>query len=159
MCRTGGNRFNNLAMILITPSLNRNIFAVLNRQIRRLKHMQALRAIFIIHLLVKQTSAKKVQFFEKLSIFLLRLKKWGAKIFVVFESFVYRIAAKWSLSQLARRAEVLISTFGFLSCFGGYLCNPRPPSTKILPVPNSTMTPNKGSNPDLCSSLRWSINL
>jgi len=26
-----------------------------------------------------------VQLFEKLSIFLLRLKKWGAKIFVVFE--------------------------------------------------------------------------
>jgi len=31
----------------------------------------------------------------------LPLRKWGAKIFVVFKSFGYQIAANWTLSKLA----------------------------------------------------------
>ena len=39
------------------------------------------------------------------SIARLRLEKWGAKMFALFESFVYRNAAHWTLSKLARSAE------------------------------------------------------
>jgi hypothetical protein len=38
-----------------------------------------------------------------LNIALLVLEKCGAKIFAVFESFVYRIAANWPLSKLAQK--------------------------------------------------------
>jgi hypothetical protein len=33
---------------------------------------------------------------------LLVVEKWNARISAVFESFVYRIAANWTLSKLAR---------------------------------------------------------
>ena len=44
---------------------------------------------------------------EKLSTALLDIEKWGAKIFAVSESFVYRFAANWTLSKLARCLENL----------------------------------------------------
>ena len=35
----------------------------------------------------------------------LRLEKWGAEMFALFESFVYRNAAHRTLSKLARKVE------------------------------------------------------
>jgi hypothetical protein len=38
-----------------------------------------------------------------LNIAFLVLEKYGAKIFAVFESFVYRIAANWRFSKLSQK--------------------------------------------------------
>ena len=42
---------------------------------------------------------------EKVNTALPVVEKWNAKIFAVFESFVYRIAATWTLSTLARSVD------------------------------------------------------
>ncbi len=71
--------------------------------------MHASGAIFIIHFLVKQTFAKRVQLFKKLSISLLVIKKWGAEILAISKSYVLSGADPIGLKQLARFMKLLLA--------------------------------------------------
>jgi hypothetical protein len=49
------------------------------------------------------------KFHKKVSISLLVLEKWGAKIFAVFESFVYRIVANSTFSNSSKECRLSLS--------------------------------------------------
>ncbi|MGO9374567.1 MAG: hypothetical protein ACLQBD_21060 [Syntrophobacteraceae bacterium] len=73
--------------------------------------------------MAKRTNASVISRHEGFSLnfshTLLILEKWSVKIFAIFESFVYRIAADWTLSKLARSR--VITPFTRFSEF--FLCD------------------------------------
>jgi hypothetical protein len=63
--------------------------------------------------------------FPKKLLHLSLLEKWGAKIFAIFESFVYRITPNWTLPRLARMIK-LPPHFGLILISAGVYGNPQP---------------------------------